>query len=155
MKKLILSIAVVLMGFGAFAQQSQSEIELMQAVFGVEKAQMVMQFVKPGDQYMAQFESIYNEYETKRKALGKKSIELLNQYANEWEGMTNEQADALMEDILKLRAEREKLIATYYKKLKRETTPIIAMQFFQVEAYILAVIQAKLYDSIPFVGEQR
>jgi hypothetical protein len=29
------------------------------------------------------------------------------------------------------------------------------MQFYQVEVYILAVIQAKLYDNIPFVGEQR
>jgi hypothetical protein len=148
-------MAFFVLAMGGYAQQSQSEIELMQAVFGMEKAQVVMQFVKPGDEYMPQFEALYNEYEEKRKELGKQSFELLTKYADEWEGMTNEQANDLMEKILKLREEREKLITTYYRKIKKETTPIIAMQFYQVEVYILAVIQAKLYDSIPFVGEQR
>ncbi len=152
---MILSLAFFVLAIGGYSQQSQREIELIQAAFGMEKAQIVMQFVKPGDEYMQQFEVLYNEYETKRKELGKQSIELLNKYAEEWEGITNDQANDLMEKILKLRADREKLIETYYKKIKKETTPIIAMQFYQVEVYILAVIQAKLYDSIPFVGEQR
>ena len=153
MKKTIIAMIIAFMSLGAYAQTVQSEIELFQAAFGVEKAKMVMAFVKPGDEYMATFETLYNEYETQRKALGQESIELLNEYSEIWSGMTNEQAEEFMAKVIKLRKEREKLIQTYYNKLKKQTTPIIAAQFYQVETYILAKLQGMLYDNIPFIGE--
>lgn len=153
MRKIVITMIIAFMSMGAYAQTAQSEIELFQAAFGVEKAQMVMAFVKPGEEYKATFEVIYNEYESQRKALGQQSIELLNEYSEIWSGMTNEQAEAFMAKVIKLRKEREKLLQTYYNKLKKQTTPIIAAQFYQVETYILAKLQGMLYDNIPFIGE--
>ena len=153
MKKIILVAFIALMSFGAQAQ-STNEVEMMQALFGEQKMQVVATFVKPGKEHMEAFEALYNEYEVKRKVLGKQAIALLNEYAEKWEGMTDEQADEWMKKVLKVSADREKLVRSYYKKIKKATTPIIATQFYQVETYINTSIKAVIYESIPFVGEK-
>lgn len=153
MRKIILTAFIALMSFGMQAQ-SNSEVDMMQAIFGAEKMQLVAEFVKPGKEHIEAFETLYNEYEIERKELGKISIALLNEYAEKWEGMTDEQADEWMKKVLKVSADREKLVRTYYKKIKKATTPIIATQFYQVETYINTSIKAAIYESIPFVGEK-
>jgi uncharacterized membrane-anchored protein YhcB (DUF1043 family) len=153
MKKIILAAFIALMGFGAKAQTT-NEIEMMQALFGEEKMQVVAHFVKPEKEDITAFEKIYEEYEVKRKVLGKEAITLLNEYAEKWEGMTDEQADEWMKKVLKVSANREKLVRTYYKKVKKATSPIVATQFYQVETYINTSVKAAIYESIPFVGEK-
>jgi hypothetical protein len=152
MKKLILMAFIAVMSFGAQAQSS-NEMDMMQALFGQEKMQIVASYVKPGKEHIEAFEKLYNEYEVERKELGKRSIELLNEYADKWEGMTDEQADEWMKKVLDVSAKREKLVRSYYKKIKKATTAIIATQFYQVETYINTAIKAAIYESIPFVGE--
>jgi len=153
MKKIILAAFIALISFGAQAQ-STNEIEMMQALFGEEKMQVVAHFVKPSKENIEAFEKIYGEYEVKRKVLGKEAIALLNEYAEKWEGMTDEQADEWMKKVLKVSANREKLVRTYYKKVKKATSPIVATQFYQVETYINTSVKAAIYESIPFVGEK-
>ncbi|RLD66255.1 MAG: hypothetical protein DRI84_05160 [Bacteroidetes bacterium] len=154
MKKIILAVFIALSSFGVQAQ-STNEIEMMQALFGAEKMLIVAEFVKPDSANAQAFETLYNEYEVERKELGKISITLLNEYAEKWNGMTDEQADEWMKKVLDVSAKRDKLIRTYYKKIKKATTAIIATQFYQVETYILTSIRSALYESIPFVGEKK
>jgi len=153
MKKIILTAFIALMSFGVQAQNA-NEVELVQAIFGEGKMQLVAEFVKPGKEHVEAFEVLYNEYEVKRKELGKTAFSLLNEYAEKWDGMTDEQADEWMKKVLKVSDDREKLVRAYYKKIKKATTPIIATQFYQVETYINTSIRAALYESIPFVGEK-
>ena len=153
MKKIILAAFIALISFGAQAQTT-NEIEMMQALFGEEKMQVVAHFVKPSKENIEAFEKIYGEYEVKRKVLGKEAIALLNEYAEKWEGMTDEQADEWMKKVLKVSANREKLVRAYYKKVKKATSPIVATQFYQVETYINTSVKAAIYESIPFVGEK-
>lgn len=153
MKKLIITTIVVLFTISAFSQ-SKSEIDLAQAIFGLEKLQIVAAYVNPGEEYRETFIDLYEEYEDKRMELGKVSIKLLNQYAKEWDGMTNEQADEWMKNILDSRAKRDKLITNYYKKIKKSTNAVIATQFYQVEVFILAAVRLSIYEEIPFVGEK-
>lgn len=153
MKKLFITALVALFTISAFSQ-TKSEIDLAQAIFGIEKMQMVAAYVNPGEEYTVAFIDLYEEYEEKRMKLGKVSIGLLKQYADEWNGMTNEQADAWMKKIIETRAKRDKLITTYYKKVKKSTNAIIATQFYQVETFILAAVRVSIYEEIPFVGEK-
>ena len=153
MKKLFITALVALFTISAFSQ-TKSEIELAQAIFGIEKMQMVAAYVNPGEEYREAFIDLYEEYEEERMELGKVTIKLLNDYANEWNGMSNEQADAWMKKILDSRAKRDKLITTYYKKVKKSTNAIIATQFYQVEVFILASVRVSIYEEIPFVGEK-
>ena len=123
----------------------------MQAAFGMAKKDMVSAFVQPSDSQSDAFWKLYDEYETARKELGKERIVLLEQYAEQYENMTAEQADASTTKALELQKKTDKLIATYYKKVKAVSDGLVATQFYQVESYILTGIRMELLDGIPFV----
>jgi hypothetical protein len=154
MKKYILLFVTLFMASITFAQTNKEEIDLMQAAFGMDKKAAVAEFVKPSDAQKDAFWKLYDEYETQRKDLGKQRIELLKQYAAQYETMTSAQADAWASKAMDLQKKTDNLITTFYGKVKGATDGIVALQFYQMENYILAGIRAQLLDQIPFVEKK-
>jgi hypothetical protein len=151
MKKYLFIFAALFFTSIAFAQTYTEEVDLMQAAFGMAKKDVVSSFVQPSPAQSDAFWKLYDEYETQRKALGKERIELIEQYAKQYENMTSEQADAWMSKVIALQKKTDKLISTYYKKVKGVTDGLVATQFYQVESYILTGIRMELLEEIPFV----
>jgi len=146
-------IALLLVAFFAVAlvkaQTNKEEIELMQAAFGIEKKAMVEEFVQVDPAQKDAFWKLYDEYETSRKELGKRRIELMNEYAKNYNKLTNESADAMTKEIISLSGKTETLINTYVGKIKKVTNPVVAMQFYIVEGYILSGIRLSVLEGIP------
>jgi hypothetical protein len=154
MKKYILIVVASLMASSTYAQSDKEEIDLMQAAFGMDKKAVVAEFVQPSDAQKDAFWKLYDEYETQRKDLGKQRIELLKQYAAQYKTITSEQADAWTKKTMDLQKKTDGLIATYYSKVKAISDGVVALQFYQIENYILAGIRAQLLDQIPFVEKK-
>jgi len=151
MKKYILIISALFMASFASAQSNKEEVDFMQAAFGMDKKAAVAEFVKPSPAQKDAFWKLYDEYETQRKDLGKLRITLLEEYASKYKTMTSEQADAWTKKVMDLQKKTDNLITTYYGKVRSATDGIVALQFYQMENYILAVIRAQVLDEIPFV----
>jgi hypothetical protein len=126
-------------------------VDLIQAAFGMEKKDVVADFVQPSDAQKDAFWKLYDEYETQRKELGKQRIALLQQYADEYLTMTSEQADAWTTKVIALQKKTDALIVTYYGKVKKATDGIVATQFYQIENYILTYIRMQVLQEVPFV----
>jgi hypothetical protein len=155
MKQYYLIITALFMASIANAQSNKEEVDLMQAAFGMDKKDAVAEFVKPSETQKAAFWKLYDEYETQRKDLGKQRIELLKQYAEQYKTMTNEQADAWTKKVMDLQKKTDNLITNYYGKVRTATDGIVALQFYQMENYILAAIRAELLNNIPFVEKKK
>jgi hypothetical protein len=151
MKKYMFIIAVSLMTSFTFAQSNTEEVDLIQAAFGMAKKDIVSAFVQPSASQGEAFWKLYDEYEAQRKVLGKERIALIEQFAQQYESMTGEQADAWTTKVIALQTKTDKLIATYYKKIKGISDGLVATQFYQVESYILTGIRMELLSEIPFV----
>ena len=151
MKKYILIIAVLFMASFANAQSNKEEMGLMQAAFGLDKKAAVAEFVKPSESQKDAFWKLYDEYETQRKDLGKQRIGLLNQYADQYETMTSEQADAWTKKVIDLQGKTDKLIITYYGKVRKISDGVVATQFYQIENFILTGIRAEILENVPFL----
>ena len=151
MKKYILIIAVLFMASFANAQSNKEEMDLMQAAFGLDKKAAVAEFVKPSESQKDAFWKLYDEYETQRKDLGKQRIGLLNQYADQYETMTSEQADAWTKKVIDLQGKTDKLIITYYGKVRKISDGVVATQFYQIENFILTGIRAEILENVPFL----
>lgn len=108
-------------------------------------------FVKPSDAQKDAFWKLYDEYETKRKDLGKQRIELLKQYANQYQTMSGEQADAWTKKVMDLQRKTDDLINTYYTKIKGVSDGLVATQFYQIENYILTAIRMEILENVPFL----
>jgi hypothetical protein len=151
MKKLILIMSALLLIGVANGQSKNDEVDLIQSVFGIEKKAIVDDFLKVNPAQQEAFWKIYNEYEMARKDLGKKRIELLSQYADNYSSISNETADSWMKDVLSLTKANDKLLVTYYKKVRKITDPVTALKFYHIENYILTTIRMSILEKVPFV----
>ena len=151
MKKYILIIAAILMAGFVNAQSYKEEVDLLQAAVGMDKKEMVAGFLQLAPENP--FWTVYDEYEAKRKELGKKRIDLLSRYAENYMNLTDAEIDAYMKEVKSLKASSDKLIDTYYGKVKKASGSKVAAQFYEIENYILSTIRLEVLDNIPFFGE--
>jgi predicted nucleic acid-binding OB-fold protein len=149
MKKITLLLSALFVAALVNAQSTKEEVDLMQASFGMEKKVMVAEFVQVDPVQKDAFWKLYDEYETARKALGQERIHLLSDYTAKYDKFTSESAEAWTKNVINLSKETDDLIITYYNKIKKVTNPIVALQFYQVENYILAGIRVSLLESLP------
>jgi hypothetical protein len=154
MKKYILIIASLFLASFAYTQSNKEEVDFMQAAFGMDKKAVVADFVKPSAAQKDAFWKLYDEYETQRKALGKQRIGLLEQYANQYQTMTGEQADVWTKKVIELQKTTDNLIVTYYSKVKAISDGIVATQFYQIENYILTAIRSEILENVPFLEKK-
>jgi hypothetical protein len=150
MKKVTLLLCVLFLAVFVNAQSAKEEIELMQAAFGMEKKAMVAEFVSVDPAQKDAFWNLYDEYETSRKELGQKRIELYNQYVEKFDKMDNVTAESWTKEILDLKKKTDALINSYYAKIKKVTNPVVALQFYMIEEYILTGIRFSVLDELPF-----
>ena len=111
MKKVsITTVALLIMGISISAQSQSDEIELFQAVFGMEKKAIVTEFLQMDDSSYEAFWTIYDAYETERKELGKNRISLLKKYAENYGQLTDEKTDELMAEMIRQKSNLDKLV---------------------------------------------
>lgn len=149
MKKATLFFALVIAFSFVKAQSNKEEIDLIQSVFGMEKKAIIAEFVKVDAAQKDAFWALYDEYETKRKELGKNRIALLEDYADNYDKLTNEKAESWTKEVINQGKKTDDLLVTYTKKISKAVSPIAALQFFQVESYILSGIRLSILEELP------
>ncbi len=152
MKKLLV-IAALFVSATGFAQSNKEDVDFIQSIYGKEKKEIVAGFIKLEGAQKDAFWKLYDEYETQRKELGKQRISLLERYANGYNTMDDATTDKLMKDMLALGAKTDKLVNTYYGKIKKASGVKAAAQFVQIESYLLSAVRATILENIPFIGE--
>jgi len=152
MKQLFM-IAALFISAAGFAQSNKEEIDLYQSLWGMEKKDIVAEFIKLDGPAKDAFWKLYDEYEVERKNLGKERISLLNKYAENYMTLDDEKTDEIMGEMISLGAKTDKLAATYYGKMKKGAGVKAAAQFLQLESYINSSIRAAILEEIPFIGQ--
>lgn len=153
MKKLFILVLAMMLGYGLQAQSNKEDIEILQGIYGKNKKEIMAGFVQLQGTQADAFWKLYDAYETERKALGQQRVGLLQKYAANYGTMDDVQLDKLMKDVQSLQAKTDKLIVSYYGKIKKEAGVKSAAQFYELEGYFLSVIRCTILENIPFVGE--
>jgi len=156
MKKSFLFIILILSVNALFAQDySIEEIEVVQNIFGAEKKAIIDENIDLSGVDSEAFWSLYQEYETARKEIGKEKLDLLHKYTTKEGAVTNTQADELMNIAIPLREREDKLILNYTKKIKKATSSLVAVQFYQIEHYISDGIRFSILHNIDFIQDKK
>jgi len=152
MKKLMILFFVCLSS-AVMAQSNKEDVDFIQSIYGKGKKEIVAEFIKLEGAQKDAFWKLYDEYETKRKELGKKRVAVLEKYAANYGSMDDAALSQNIKETAALGVQTDKLIATYYKKMEKAAGAKAAAQFFQIEVYLLSSIRAAILESIPFIGE--
>lgn len=153
MKKAILLSAFLLAAMILKAQPTVDEINLIQSAYGMEKRAIVEQYMKLTDAEATGFWKVYDEYEATRKEYGKRRVNNIVDYANNYANLTDEKASELIKKSLENQISFTKLQESTFKKMTKVISAKRAAQFIQLENYLETVIRLNIADDIPMIGE--
>jgi hypothetical protein len=146
-------IAAMFIATVSIGQSAQEEIDLMQSLYGMQKKEIVADFIKLEGPQKDAFWSIYDAYEMERKVLGQRRLNLLATYAEFYSSLNDDATDILIKEMNDITITNDKLISKYYGKLKKPAGVKAAAQFVQIESYLLSDMRATILEEIPFIGE--
>lgn len=149
MRKIYLSVLLVCcVVLNGYAQENQDEIQFLQSLYGMDKREIVEEFLELDTDEQAEFWRLYEEYEVKRKELGAQSFQLMQKYVDEYGKVDPDNADNFMKQAIQLRIKNDNLRDAYFKKIKNATDPVVAMQFYQIERYLSDLVRIELLEEI-------
>ncbi len=151
MKTLFSFIAIVVISVSAYAQTENDYLEIAREVLKTEKKAVIAELMQLSEEESQPFWNLYNEYQGKMYLVQNKRINIIRDYAEHYETLTDEKADELFTKSMAFQQEILKLEKQYYKKFKKILPAGKAARFFQAENKIETMIDANLALEIPLI----
>jgi hypothetical protein len=126
-------------------------IELLRSDVRSQATAIVQEIMQLSESDGDKFWPIYREYELELSKQGDKRFELIKQYADKYESMTDESADKIVQVMFELEQARTELKKRYYERIKTALSAITAARFVQVNNQILMLIDLQIASSLPVV----
>jgi hypothetical protein len=153
MKSLSVLVVALFLSTIGFGQSNKEDIDMIQAMFGKSKKELIQAYMVLPDAQTAGFWSMYDKYENERKALGRERINLIEGYANAYETMTDAKATDLMTKKNKWINKYTAMQSKYFTSMSAIIGGKQASKFMQLEDYIENNIRLEIQDAIPFIDE--
>ena len=132
----------------------QEYIELIRTNVRDQKAEIMGSVMQLDIDESAKFWPIYSEYDAELTKLNNLRVENIEDYARNYSQMTDEKADALIQNAMDYQKQRSELLAKYYGRIKQSLGAITAARFLQVEHQLLLIIDLQIASSLPIVEQQ-
>lgn len=146
-------IAVLLATVPAVAQVSDTDLlQQLRAEIQTDRQALVAANLGLSDAEGEAFWPIYRQYRAEMGAVGDRMQKLIMDYADVWDTPTEDQARAMIDELMAIRKEDLKVRKSYLKKIRKVLPEIKVAQFVQLENKIDAIINFGLADAIPLVG---
>jgi len=153
MKKSLLGLVCVLFGLMLNAQSNKEDVAMVQAMFGKDKKALVSQYMTIPEAQKAKFWALYDEYEDKRKELGRERIALIEDYAKKYTSLDDKGATELMTKKLAWADKYTKFQQAYFPKFTAAIGGKQAAKLLQLEDYLENNIRLYIQDEIPFIDQ--
>ncbi len=153
MKKLLFVIVFVFAGTGLFAQTANDYVEVTREVMQPEKKAAIAEAMVLTEAESPVFWSLYNEYNEKMYVINTKLFNVIKDYSEHYESMTDEKAEDLWKNAMSIEMELLKLEKTYFKKFLKILPATKAVRYLQAENKIKNLVDAKLSLEVPLFEE--
>jgi hypothetical protein len=120
------------------------EMQLVRDQWGVDKKQLIMDYMKFTDKESKAFWPIYDAFMKEHRKIMDARINLIKDYANNYEKLTNAKAADITNKLLDNDMAVAKLQKAYYAKFSTAVTPRRASQYLQVEYYLLTKLKTMI-----------
>ncbi|HTV65754.1 MAG TPA: hypothetical protein VMD98_09125 [Bryocella sp.] len=128
-------------------------VELLRSDVRSQKAEVMGSMMALNIDESAKFWPIYSEYDKELTKLNDQRVANIQEYARNYDSMTDAQADELVQRAMEYRKERAELLAKYYGRMKDALGAVQAARFLQVEDQLLMIIDLQIASSLPVVGQ--
>ena len=131
----------------------QEYIELLRSNVRQDKAELMGAVMQLSAADAAKFWPIYSEYDAELTKVNDQRVANIEEYARNYNQMTDQKADELVQKAIQFRKTRFDLLAKYYDRVKQSLGAVTAARFIQVEDQLLLIIDLQIASSLPVAGE--
>jgi flagellar biosynthesis chaperone FliJ len=131
----------------------QEYIELLRSNVRQQKAEIMGAVMQLDVDQAAKFWPIYSEYDAELTKLNNLRLANIEEYARNYDRMTDAKADDLIQKAFDYRKQRSELLAKYYGRVKASLGAIEAARFLQIEDQLLLIIDLQITSALPVVGQ--
>jgi len=136
-----------------FAQVPQAEIDNLQSKFADAKKGIVVELIPLREDQKDDFWKLYEEYDSKRKEIGKERLVVVLSYVDNNLAMNDEDLNKEVLKFIKVKSKTNSLIEKYYKKINNKFGGKVASKFYMVEVYFQSQVVEQFGKHIPFMVE--
>jgi|SRR5215469_10710581 len=129
----------------------QEYIELIRTNVRQQKAQILGAVMDLSASDAAKFWPIYNEYDLELAKINRQRTDNIQEYARNYDQMSDEKADELIKKALDYQKQRSELLSRYYDRVKTSIGAVNAARFLQVETQLLMIIDLQIASNLPLV----
>ena len=135
------------------AQQKniQEYVNLLRADVRKQKTAIMGAMLELSPDEAAKFWPIYNEYDAELTKLNDLRLANIQEYARNYDNMTESKADELIQKAFDYRKQRSELLSKYYGRVKESLGSIQAARFVQIEDQLLMIIDLQITSELPVV----
>lgn len=151
-KTVLLVIGMMMVMNSAFSQSFDDYMEVVRDILNTEKKAVVAETMTLSEAETGPFWALYNEYNSELYKVHTERVNIIKDFAANYESMTDEKADALVNRSLAYQTKLLKLNKSYYKKFKKILPATKAALYFQIENKINDLVNAELATEIPLVN---
>jgi len=153
MKKLSLSIVLLLFVSFAFSQNVGKYLESQQKVLKKEKKEVVKDVLELTPEEAKVFWPLYDQYIEELKPFNQILVNTLTEYIDKYNKLTDEDAKRLFNNDILVEESRMRLKKKYYRKMVKVLPPQKVIRFFQLEKRLWALIYNDLTIDVPLIGD--
>lgn len=128
-----------------------NEFKMFRFATRMDKLDFVKQAMHLNAEQEKKFLAQYDRYDIELASLNDERLAIIEDYADNFEKITDKEADKLVKRSLNFRKQRTALLEKYYAKLAKETSKVIAARFLQVEAVLHGAGDVVIGSSIPLM----
>lgn len=147
MKKIYLTVlAAWVVVVSLSAQVSEQEANLMRSILKSEVKVFFAQNIKLKSSEANMFWEVYDLYEEELLPVGNRRVAILQEIVKGKGRLSEDDADRLINEAEKIDKQRKKVRWKYYKILKKKMSTSIAVQFYQLDAFIHSQVTAAINE---------
>ena len=122
---------------------------LLRADLKTQRKEIITELMQFDDEDAAKFWPLFEQYDAELSKIGDGRMELIVEYARNYENLTNDQADTLMSKAFELEVQRAQLKKKYFDRMKEALSATQATRFFLVENQIQHIIDLQISSGLP------
>ena len=150
--KAICILIICLFAVPAFAQMpTEATMDSVRDAMKAQKRAFIAVNMQLTEEEEGKFWPLYDAYQKELVSFNKRTAKLIEEYAENYQAMTDEKAKKLLKHFLDLEDDIQKARRLNVKKFKEVLPAIKVFRYFQLENKINAVIKFDLAENIPLM----
>jgi hypothetical protein len=129
----------------------ESEIALLRSDIQTKKTDILQQNLTLSDEQAKTFWPLQRAYENDLTKLGDQRLDVIREYAKNWNDLSDETAKDLGKRLLDYQRKRIDLRSKYFERMSKEISPSVAAKFFQIEMQLEDIIDLEIASAVPLI----